>query len=211
MYLYPDKDKKDLFSQYESGERVPNIDKKFYQSLTNTYVKKPTPEQILYYVYAVMYSNTYRNKYAEFLKTDFPRIPFTKDYELFLKLGELGRELTELHLLKSKSLFPPISKFQGDGSGRLGKTKKECRNYKPDEKRVYVNSEGQYFDGIEPEVWEYQIGGYQVLDKWLDSHKGRKLGNDSQTFSKIVTALSKTIEAQKKIDEIYSQVENNLL
>jgi predicted helicase len=212
LYLYPDEEKNDLFGQYESGERKPNIDEKFYQSLTKTYGAKPTPEHILYYVYAVMYADTYREKYAEFLKTDFPHIPFTKDHALFLRLGELGKDLTELHLLTSKKLFPPISKFWGKEECKLGKTKKECRNYNPDEKRVYVNKEMQYFDGIEPDVWEYQIGGYQVLDKWLDSHKERKLNTDDvMTFCKIVTALSETIKVQEKIDELYPQVEETLI
>ncbi|MBU1627433.1 DNA methyltransferase, partial [bacterium] len=141
-----------------------------------------------------------------------PRVPFAKDLDLFMKMGELGKELVDLHLLKSKKLENKISEFPIDGSSRLGKTKNECRNYNPDEKRVYINKEMQYFDGIEPEVWDYRIGGYQVLDKWLDSHKERVLSlDDIRHFCKVITALSETIKVQREIDELYPEVERDLM
>ena len=134
----------------------------------------------------MLYSNIYRAKYAEFLKIDFPRIPFTKDFKLFQKVSDLGKELTDLHLLKSKSLSNPVSKFQGDGTGIVEKPE-----YYEKEKKVLINKE-QYFEGMEKEVWEYQIGGYQVCDKWLKDRKGKSLTlDDVRHYCKIVSALKR--------------------
>ncbi|GEM_PF-1613659 len=159
-----------------------------------------TPEEIFYYIYAVLYSNIYRTKYAEFLKIDFPRVPFTKDYDLFSKMGGYGKRLVDLHLLKSGELDPPVAKFQGKGENKIEKLR-----YVEKENRVYIN-QNQYFEGIPKEVWEYQIGGYQVCDKWLKDRKGRPL-DDIRTYCRIATAIQKTIEIQKAIDIIYPEAE----
>ena len=167
-------------------------------------------KNIFYYIYAILYSNTYRTKYAEFLKIDFPRIPFTKDYKLFIKLGKLGEQLADLHLLKpaspagrSEELNKAISRFPKNGSNKVEKLKYE-------NEKVWINEE-QYFSGIKKEVWNYQIGGYQVCDKWLKDRKGRTLISDEiLTYGKIVIALSKTIELQNKIDKYFENVEKTL-
>ena len=160
-------------------------------------------KEIFYYIYAVLYSNTYRTKYAEFLKIDFPRIPFTKNYKLFIQLGKLGKQLADLHLLKSKDLDKTISKFFKEGNNKVEKLKY-------DNGKVWINKE-QYFSGINKEVWEYQIGGYQICDKWLKDRKERALSlEEVQTYGKIVTALSKTIELQKEIDKLYDMIEEKL-
>jgi len=169
------------------------------------YGQNPTPEDIFYYIYGVFYSNIYRQTYAEFLKIDFPRVPFTTDYDLFKKMGELGKGLADLHLLKSPALDPPIAKYQGGGDNdRIEKIA-----YKEDEQRIYINKD-KYFEGIPPEVWNYHIGGYQVLRKYLKDRKGRIM-DDAPQYCRIVTALSKTIEIQEKIDEIYPDVEKELI
>ena len=207
LYLYPDTDKKDLFSQLKENQgKKPNLNSRLFKALKDIYAKETTPEEIFYYMYGTLYSNIYRTKYAEFLKIDFPRVPFTKDYKLFQKISELGKELTELHLLKSKLLNIPISKFQGDGTNNVEKPR-----YNEKEKKVFINKE-RYFEGIEKEVWEYQIGGYQVLDKWLKDRKGRRLTLDGiRHYCKVVTALKKTIDTQKEIDKLYPQVEKRLI
>ncbi|MDP3830234.1 MAG: type ISP restriction/modification enzyme, partial [Ignavibacteriaceae bacterium] len=164
-------------------------------------------KDIFYYTYAVLYSNTYRTKYAEFLKIYFPRVPFTKEYKLFIQLGKLGKQLADLHLLKSKELDKTISQFPIDGNNKVEKPRfdsSQCDNGK-----VWINKE-QYFDGVKEEVWQYQIGGYQVCEKWLKDRKERTLTLDEiKTYCKIITALSKTIELQNEIDELYLKVENN--
>lgn len=175
-------------------------------ALSKTYGKKPSPEEIFYYIYAVLYSNTYRTQYAEFLKTDFPRVPFTKNYKLFIEMGRHGKELVDLHLLRSPNLDPPIARFQGKGDSRVEKP-----HYSEKDQRVYINST-QYFEGIEKEVWEYQIGGYQVPDKWLKDRKKRILSlEDIQHYCRVATALKRTMEIQKSIETVYAEVEENAI
>lgn len=207
LYLYPDPDKSDLFSQQQDfKKRNPNITRKIFTALVETYKTKPTPEDVFYYIYAVFYSDTYRTKYAEFLKTDFPRVPFTKDERLFQKLSYYGKRLTDLHLMQSPELDSPVAKFQGTGDKRVDKIK-----YDKEGKRVYINND-QYFEGVENDIWGYQIGGYQVLSKWLKDRKGKILSlDDVKHYCKIATAIKETIGIQESIDEIYSEMEKKVI
>lgn len=204
LYIYSDSDKKGLF---EGTDRQPNINPKIFDMFVREGFKpSPTPEQIFYYIYAVLYSNIYREKYAEFLKIDFPRIPFTSNYDLFIKLGKLGQELAEIHLMKSDQLNKTFSRFEISGNNMVKKVE-----YKEDEKHVSING-NQYFSNIEKEIWGYQIGGYQVMYKWLKDRKERVLTlEDIQLYIKITKALQLTIEYQKSIDKLYPKVEKNLI
>jgi len=203
LYLYV-KNKKDLFNQHQT-EKEPNIPVAISEKLAVAYGQKPAPEEILYYIYGVFYSNIYRETYAEYLKIDFPRVPFTADYNLFKKLADLGKQLTDLHLLKSQTLDPPVAKYQGRGTNDCV----EKVAYHENEQRIYINNE-KYFEGIAPEVWNYHIGGYQVLQKYLKDRKGRNM-EDAPRYCRIITALSNTIEIQAQIDEIYPEVEKELV
>jgi hypothetical protein len=215
LYLYPEKkdnpEKRSsggimmLFeSQAEYGTKRPNLSPALMEQLTKAFKKTPSPEQIFFYIYAVLYSNTYRTRYAEFLKLDFPRIPFTSDYKLFCKMAGYGERLAALHLLKSPKLDPPIAKFQGKGDYVVEKVRYE-------QAKIYI-SEGQYFENVEEEVWQYQIGGYQVCNKYLKDRKGRRLSlDDIRHYCKLITALQKTIRIQKEIDRVYPQVEKDTL
>jgi len=205
LYLYSSAERKGLFHA-EGETKVSNINPEIFKSLLKAYKKEVSPEEIFYYIYAVLYSETYRLKYSEFLKIDFPRVPFTYDYKLFKKMSEYGSRLANLHLLKSQELDSPIARFQVEGGNRVEKPK-----YDENAERVYINKE-QYFEGISGEVWGYQIGGYQVSDKWLKDRKERILTLDEiQTYCRIVTAIQKTIEIQKVIDEAYTALESQLL
>ena len=206
LYLFPDTDKRDLFSWHESRERVSNLDPQLVKDLTFVYKKQPKPQEMLHYIYAVLYSNAYRRKYAEFLKTDFPRVPFTKDYKLFNKLAEKGEELVGLHLLKSTKLSKPIAKCEGSGNLRVDKV-----TYDQIKARIHINPE-KWFDGISPEVWEYQIGGYHVSEKWLKDRKGRELSSEEVAhYARVVTAIAETISIQKSLDDLFAEVETSLL
>ena len=110
LFLYNNSNNNDVFNNNKKHEKIPNINTEFYDKITAVFGSKLIPEEIFYYIYGVLYSNIYREKYSEFLKIDFPRVPFTKDHGLFLKMGELGNELVDLHLLKSKRLDNPVSK-----------------------------------------------------------------------------------------------------
>ncbi|MFH1161607.1 MAG: type ISP restriction/modification enzyme [bacterium] len=183
-------------AEYDKKGKKPNIAPKVFEQLEKAYQKKPTPEQILYYCYAVLYSNTYREKYAEFLKIDFPRIPFTSDYPLFLQMAELGEELTQLHLLKSKKLSYPLVKYKGAGEDRIEKPIFDEKN-----QRVLIN-QTKYFEGITKETWEYHIGGYQVMEKYLKDRRRRQM-SDPATYCKIATAIAGTLDIQKRIDLLF--------
>nr|MBC7243800.1 N-6 DNA methylase [Chloroflexota bacterium] len=211
LYLYPDTSKKDLFSKPEPDEREPNLDPTVVAALASAYGWEPTPEDIFHYVYAVLYAPTYRTKYAEFLRMDFPRIPFTADAELFRQLAALGERLVALHLLKSPELDPPIARFQGEGDGKVIVSGKKGLRYDAERKRVYINP-NQYFEGVPPEVWAYQIGGYQVCHKWLKDRRDRTLTlDDIRTYCRIVTALARTIELQQEIDGPYPEAEKEIV
>jgi predicted helicase len=207
LYLYPSSNKNHLFEESaEQKEKSPNLNSDLIKQLNKTYKTNMTPEEIFYYIYAVLYSNTYRTKYAEFLKIDFPKVPFTSDYNLFIKMGELGKKLVELHLLSSSELHNPISKFRGQDSGMVEKVK-----YNEEDMRVYINNDN-YFDNVEKVVWEYQIGGYQVCDKWLKDRKGGILSlTETEQYCKIVTVISKTLEIQQAIDNLYQSIEESLI
>lgn len=197
LYLLPD----GIFAG-----RVPNVASEVLRFLERSLGEAPTPEAVLHYVYAVLYSYGYRDRYAPFLASDFPRIPFPHDRRLFDTLAALGKELVDLHL-PGRPLRPAVQ-FLGEGSGKLGKSKKVLRGYREDERRVYVNEAGQFFEGISLQVWEYRIGGYQVLDRWLQDRAGRTLTlEEIQGFCRTATALRMTIEVQRRIEEVYPAVE----
>ncbi|KAF0151224.1 MAG: Adenine specific DNA methyltransferase [Ignavibacteria bacterium] len=217
LYLYlKKKDKKKtsyiqmmMFEpEAEYQTRQPNINPSLFEEFKKSYKKDVTPEEIFYYIYAVLYSNTYRTKYVKFLKIDFPRVPFTKNYKLFIQLGKLGKQLADLHLLKSEVLDKSISEFPIEGNNKVEKP--HFGYALRGNGKVWINKE-QYFDGIKEEVWQYQIGGYQVCEKWLKGRKEKTLTlEEIQTYCKIVTALSKTIEVQIEIDKYYESIEKSL-
>jgi predicted helicase len=172
--------------------------------LTASFRKTPLPENIFFYAYAVLYSNTYREKYAEFLKADFPRIPFTTNYKLFSKLSDYGQQLVDWHLLHSKNLDSLAAKVQGKGSNKIEEIWHEKTH-------VYIN-EDRYFESVPQDVWEYQVGGYQVCEKWLKDRKGKTMSlEDIKQYCWIITALKKTMDIQDKIDGLYADVEKELV
>ncbi|MHA1887950.1 MAG: type ISP restriction/modification enzyme, partial [Promethearchaeota archaeon] len=175
----------------------PNLNPELIKSLTETCGKEPTPEEIFYYIYAVLYSPTYRTRYEEFLKIDFPRIPLTSDKNLFETLSRLGSELVSLHLMESPELDDLITEFRGGGDNVVAAIGKN--SYK--DGRLKINKT-QYFEGIPEEVYNFHIGGYQVCQKWLKDRKGRALSEeDILHYQKIVVALNETIRIMKEIDE----------
>jgi hypothetical protein len=184
--------------------REPNVSRGLLSRLARDYGEEPCPREILCFVYAALYSETYRRRYAEFLRRDFPRVPFPRDRGTFLELAALGAVLVDLHLLRSDRLDRPGVRFEGRGSGRLGRGQ-AARDYRLAERRVVVNAEGQAFTGLSPEVWAYRIGGHQVLDRWLAAREGRVLAYEEiERFRRVATALRVTIEVQARIDEVFT-------
>jgi hypothetical protein len=211
LYLYPSTNSLDLFANHESSEPKPNLNPVVVSALTVAYAREPTPEEIFHYIYAVLYAPTYRTKYAQLLRMDFPRIPFTADSMLFGRLAALGEKLVGLHLLKSPDLDPPACRFEGEGDGRIGKDRQTGLRYDAAEQRAYINAT-QYFAPVPAVVWGYRVGGYQVCEKWLKDRKGRRLElDDIRTYCRVVTALGRTIDLQQEIDILYPEVERNFV
>jgi len=158
------------------------------------------PEDIFHYAYAVFHSPTYRTRYAEFLKIDFPRLPLTSHVKLFRALVAKGAELVALHLLESPKLEDFLTDWPVKGDNVVEKVQ-----YTDKDKRVWINKT-QYFGGVPKAVWEFHVGGYQVCEKWLKDRKGRKLTyEDTQHYQKIVVALNETIRLMREIDEMIRQ------
>ena len=196
LFTYPD-----ITNQQGSLfiEKTPNLSSDFIAAIREKLGYVPTPEAIFYYIYAIFHSPTYRQRYAEFLKIDFPRVPLTSNDQLFKDLGAKGEELVALHLMKSKKLNKLITKMSGNGDNTVTEV-----TYKSTEQRVYINKD-RYFEGIAPEVWEFKIGGYQVLDKWLKDRKKAKRTlsfDDVLHYQKVVVALKETMQLMEEIDKL---------
>ena len=177
----------------KSVEKRANINPALKEELLSIYAQNVTPEEIFYYIYAIFYSNKFRAKYAEFLKSDYPRVPFAKEYKSFRSLSEIGQNLVSLHLMKVK--LDSSVKFDVQGSNLV-----ECVEYR--DGKVFIN-EKQFFDGIPKYTWSFSIGAYQVLDKWLKSRKNRELVSaEIEQFIQIVEIINKTLEWMQRIDEI---------
>lgn len=204
LYTYPESNGQQTIEQTE--ERTPNLKAEIINQiaenlgLTFTNEKETTentfaPIDILDYIYAVLHSPKYREKYKEFLKIDFPRVPYPKDKNTFWQLVKLGGEIRQIHLLKSPTVEQYITQYPMDGDNIVGKTKYENG-------KVYIN-ETQYFDNVPQIAWEFYIGGYQPAQKWLKDRKDRKLEfDDILHYQKIIVALYETDRLMKEIDEI---------
>jgi predicted helicase len=172
------------------------------------------PIDILDYIYAVLHSPSYREKYKEFLKIDFPRVPYPKSTRQFIDLVDLGSQLRQIHLLESPVVEDYITQYPEDGDNIVTKPKYEQRNFVMDENtithndtiepmgRVYIN-ETQYFENVPEVAWNFYIGGYQPAQKWLKDRKERELSyEDILHYQKIIVALSETDRIMKEIDTI---------
>jgi len=179
----------------DSGKQ-PNFQPKFVNFLKSLYHDDMEPEFVLNYIYAILHSKKYCEKYVEFLKTAFPRIPFTENYKKFQEIGEKGQELINVHLLRVR-FSETEANFPVEGDNLVGKIA-----YDSSEKKIFINK-NQFFDNISENIWNYCIGGYQVLNKWLKSRKNRNLSlEDVDTFNQIVAVLERTQSIITEIDEM---------
>ena len=190
-----------LFPLYVSvgGKRFPNIKKAILDDIRKMVTEDPEI-RLFEYCYAILNSNTYRKRYAEFLKFDFPRVHLTSDKNVFKKLAKIGRQLIDLHLLESDLLDESETKFPVKGSNIIENTKYDCK-----ECRVYIN-QIQYFENVVADSWEFEVGGYQVLQKWLKDRKNTKIGHDEvRYYEKIVESINRTIEIMSVVDSVISE------
>ena len=139
------------------------------------------------------------------------KLLFSAPKKLLVTLASLGQRVSDLHLLRSDALDSPVAQFHSEGDNRVARTKRQGYTYDPKTERVYINQE-QYFAPVPLEICEYQIGGYQVADKWLKDRKERKLDlDDIKTYCRIITALHHTIALQEEIDALYPDVEAEIV
>jgi predicted helicase len=204
LYLYPENNGQQTIGQ--STERQPNLNTEIVKQiadklgLTFTNEKETTkdtfaPIDILDYIYAVLHSPTYREKYKEFLKIDFPRVPYPKDKETFWQLVTLGSQIRQIHLLESQTVEKYITQYPIDGDNAVTKPKYQ-------DGKVYIN-DTQYFNNVPQTAWEFYIGGYQPAQKWLKDRKDRKLEfDDILHYQKIIVALTETDRLMKEINKI---------
>jgi predicted helicase len=194
LYLYPEKSQR-------KPEKPLNFTDEFIRAVKETLCTEPTPEEIFHYIYAVLYSPTYRKRYEEFLKIDFPSVPLTSDSDLFKTLCRFGSELVSLHLMESQELDNLITVFKGEGDNVVAAIGKN--SYKNGKLKI---NKTQYFEGMPEEVYNFHIGGYQVCEKWLKDRKGRKLtGEEIEHYQKIVVALNETIRIMEEIDKVIEE------
>ena len=199
LYLYPDSGGLGL-----QAERELNFKPAFLTAFSETLglpqaapfglPEVVTPEEILAYIYAVLYSPTYRERYYEFLKYDFPRIPLPPDINYFRKLAALGQALINWHLLKDVQI-PIRHRFEGEGDSVVSKPRYE-------DGKVWINAT-QYFTDVPAEVWEYEIGAYQVCEKWLKDRKNIELSHDDiKQYRSILVAIAETLRVVREIDGV---------
>jgi len=215
LYIYPNSTGQQSIEK--SAERTPNLNLEIVKKITDllgltfTYEKEENqktfaPIDLLDYIYAVLHSHTYREKYKEFLKIDFARIPYPENEKTFWKLVKLGGEIRGIHLLDSPIVERYITQYPKDGTNEVTrKITKNSPGYVPDNEthgKVYINDE-QYFDNVPLIAWEFYIGGYQPAQKWLKDRQNRILElDDIFHYQKIIVALTETDRLMKEIDKI---------
>ncbi len=215
LYLYPEADSQQTL--VNNTKRTPNVNpqllKKISESLNLTFTpeKEETkgtfaPIDILDYIYAVLHSPAYREKYKEFLKIDFPRVPYPKDEKTFWQMVKIGGELRTVHLLENPIVEQYITAYPEGGDNTVSRsiTRKdfEITDKKKKTGRVWIN-DSQYFAEIPVTAWEFYIGGYRPAQKWLKDRKGRTLNFDEILhYQKIIAALHQTDMLMKKTDKI---------
>jgi predicted helicase len=204
LYLYPVNGAQQTINK--TTERIPNLNaaivKQLAEKLDLTFKSEKeatkdtfAPIDIFDYIYAVLHSPTYREKYKEFLKIDFPRVPYPKDKETFWKLVKHGGNIRQIHLFESPTIEKYITQYPEDGNNVVVKAKYENG-------KVYIN-ETQYFDNVPKIAWDFYIGGYQPAQKWLKDRKERKLEfDDILHYQKIIVALTETDRLMNEISKI---------
>ena len=215
LYLYPETNAQQTLGH--TAERTPNLNPEIVGQLAEGLGLTFTPEKeategtfapidLLDYIYAVLHSPRYRDTYKEFLKIDFPRVPYPSDASTFWQLVALGGELRQIHLLESPVVEQYITQYPVGGDNAVAMPK-----YIPITKNtvtgalqgnVYIN-DTQYFADVPLVAWSFYIGGYQPAQKWLKDRKGRQLAfEDILHYQKIIVALTKTDRLMKEIDRI---------
>jgi len=188
--------------------REPNFTNEFKQLIEQKPYSNATPEQILAYIYAILYSPIYREKYLEYLKIDYPKIPFTDDIEEFNRFSRIGEELIKLHLLQEIPNDDSINLSFADNANKSNPSYiiEDLKSQRYKAHTIFLNND-LCIKGVTEDIWNYTIGGYQVLDKWIkgSSKSGSRIGmqlthEDFEYLADVCKVIKKTIEIQKELE-----------
>ncbi|WP_308276405.1 type ISP restriction/modification enzyme [Prevotella sp.] len=184
LYLYT--------NEFGKETKVANLNDEEWQKFNNAIGRVAPPDELLAYIYAVLHSPSYRERYKEFLKVDFPRIPLPTSESEFVRLAQIGQQLIDLHMMRNTQSWKCDTTFPEPGSQQIDMLKWK-------DKQVWINKQ-QYFGNVPEEVWNFYIGGYQPAQKWLKDRKGRTLVfDDIKHYLYIIHALAETIKLMQKI------------
>jgi predicted helicase len=198
LYIYPTPEE-----QQFGIEKHANFAPAFVKALTERIGHAGTPEDTFHYLYAVLHSPTYRERYNEFLKRDFPRIPLPPDADTFALGAEVGKKLVAAHLLEGSALLSHAPGFPHGGSNVVDKMKPEKR-YRGG--KIHLNA-SQYFDNVAADVWNFRVGGYQPAAKWLDDRAGRTLSDADLThYRKLLAAQRATLALLPDADAVFARM-----
>lgn len=193
------KDNANVFPLYlydANGDRHPNLNPETVQRISSIVGYEPAPEVLFDYAYAVLYSRSYRELYKEFLKVDFPRIPYPDNADKFSELSRLGAELRKLHLMEKSSQWPVEVTFPVPGGNVV-------LGYSWTDDKVFIN-DTQYFGNVSESAWKFFIGGYQPAQKWLKDRKNVQLSfADIRHYMEIIYALQQTSSIMDEIDSVW--------
>jgi len=180
----------------KAGKVVPNLSPDILE-IAKSFSKEDPEVRFFEYCYAHVHSPSFRERYKEFLKLEFSRIQIVSEKSVYLRLAKLGRKLIDIHLLQSDVLDGGKTIFSQKGSNVIEKVRYDSAN-----SRVYINS-SQYFENVPKSAWDFEIGGYQMLYKWLKDRKGEKLGHkEIGSYERIVEATIRTLELMLEIDVV---------
>ena len=196
LYLYPNENGDSStslhFAQDDKLQRKPNLDEKIWRKIDKCTKLETTPEQIFDYIYGVLHTPSYREKYKEFLKIDFPRIPYPENKEEFGRIVSIGNKLRKLHLMEE--IPPQATSFDIEGDNAVSEIRFE-------KEKVYINKT-QYFGNVPELAWNFYIGGYQPAQKWLKDRKNRTLTyDDISHYRKIIAILIETQNLMQELDK----------
>ncbi len=196
LYIYPEENLLGI-------EKHANLAPAFVKALTERIGTTATPEETFGYIYGVLHSPTYRERYADFLKRDFPKIPLPPTKAAFDDMAAMGNKLVTLHLLESPALSDPKIGFPHAGTNQVGKIRPAERFAAG---RVRLN-DAQSFTNVSPDVWEFRVGGYQPAAKWLDDRAGRTLSDaDITHYRRMLAALRETLALLPAIDAAFARI-----
>jgi hypothetical protein len=182
-----------LYLLGRDGSVRSNLSLGLQEQLGNRYGLPVPPEGVFGYIYAVLHDSRFLAGCREFLRSDFPRITFPEEVAHFNSVARLGMELVSAHLLEHPCLAAPPVRLAGDAGDALSTDRALLGRYEEEAGRVWLN-EGSCFEGVEPAVWRYRVGGYPVLERWLRARAGRMLSHtDARHFRRVAAALRLTL------------------